>query len=74
MAADHVPGVRAMLVRVQRLELSRSSASPFDAAYGSLDDWEAECQSAMDAGRMDSRDMPGVVMAVRRWHTEGLWR
>ena len=73
-AADHVSGVRAMLARVQRLEHSRSCTSPFESAYGSLLAWEADCQSAMDAGRMDSRDVPLVVTAVRRWHGEGVWR
>lgn len=64
-----------MLARVSRLERSKvPTASLFEAAFGSLEAWEANCQSAMDEGRMDSLDIPVVVMAVRRWHTEGVWR
>ena len=66
-------GVRSMLARVQRLEQSRSPTSPFERAYGSLDAWEAECRAGIDAGVLDSRDVPVVVMAVRRWHREGAW-
>lgn len=63
-----------MLARVQRLEHSRSPVSPFEAAYGSLEAWEAECQSGIDEGRLDPTDMPVVMMAIRRWHEEGAWR
>lgn len=66
-------GVRAMLARVQRLEQARSQTSPFERAFGSLADWEAECQSGIGEGRLDSRDMPVVMMALRRWHSEGVW-
>ena len=66
-------GVRAMLAKVQRLEQSRSPISPFERAWGSLAEWEVECQSGIDEGRLDSRDMPVVMMALRRWHSEGAW-
>jgi hypothetical protein len=62
-----------MLARVQRLEQARSPTSPFERAFGSLDAWEGGCQSGIDAGLLDSRDMPVVMMAVRRWHREGAW-
>lgn len=65
--------VRAMLGRVQRLEQSRSPTSHFERAFGSLDAWEADCQSGIDAGLLDPQDMPVVMMAVRRWHREGAW-
>lgn len=64
--------VRAMLARVQRLEQGRTPTSPFVLGYGSLDAWEAGCQSGMDAGHLDPRDMPIVMMAVRRWHRD-IW-
>lgn len=63
-----------MLARVQRLEQARRPTSPFEVAFGSLDDWEAECQSGIDAGTLDPTDVPFVMKAVRRWHTEGAWR
>ena len=67
--------VRALLIRVSRLERSKApTASLFEAAFGSLEAWEAECQSGIYEGRLDSRDIPVVVMAVRQWHTEGVWR
>ena len=62
-----------MLARVQRLEQSRSPTSAFELAFGSLADWEDECQSGIDDGQLDSRDMPVVVAAIRRWHNEGVW-
>ncbi len=68
--------VRAMLVRVRRLEQeqARAPASPFEHAYGSLNAWESECRAGVDAGRLDRTDMLVVVMAVRRWHgPEGPW-
>ena len=48
--------------------------SPFERAWGSLADWEAECQSGIEEGRLDARDMPVVVMALRRWHSQEVWR
>jgi hypothetical protein len=66
--------VRAMLARVQRLEQARRPTSPFEIWFGSVDAWEAECQSGIDAGLLDRTDVPFVMMAVRRWHSEGAWR
>jgi len=65
--------VRAMLARVQRLEQVRAPSSPFELAYGSLGAWEAECLANIDAGLLDPIDMPTVLMAVRRWHSDGVW-
>jgi len=62
-----------MLARVQRLEQARRTTSPFELWFGSLEAWEAECQSEIDAGVLDLKDMPVVMMAVRRWHCEGAW-
>ena len=62
-----------MLARVRRLEAGRTAVSPFERAWGSLADWEAECQSGIDEGRLDARDVPVVMMALRRWHSEGAW-
>lgn len=66
--------MRSMLTRVRRIELARTPAlSPFETAYGSLDAWEAECQAGIDTGQLDPRDMPVVMLSVRRWHREGVW-
>ena len=62
-----------MLARVRRLEYSRSPISLLERAWGSLAEWEAECQSGIDEGRLDARDVPVVMMALRRWHSEGVW-
>jgi len=62
--------VRSLLGRVARLEQSRAPRSPFALAYGSLGAWEDEVQFGIDAGQLDSRDMPAVIATVRRWHAE----
>lgn len=62
-----------MLARVQRLEQSRGAISPFALAYGSLDACDEDWQSSIDNGLLDPRDMPVVMMAVRRWHRDGVW-
>ncbi|GLT01587.1 hypothetical protein GCM10007897_29810 [Sphingobium jiangsuense] len=64
--------VRSLLARVQRLEQARTAPrSPFEAAYGSFDAFAAETQAGIDAGQFDSREMPLVLNAIRRWHTDG---
>jgi hypothetical protein len=63
-----------MLARVQRLEQARRPPlSPFELAFGSLEAWEAKCHAGISAGMLDSNDMPVVMMAVRRWHHDGVW-
>lgn len=65
--------VRAMLARVQRLEQSGRTRSPFELEFGSLDAWEAECRAGIEAGELDPRDVPVVILAVRRWHDGRCW-
>ena len=62
-----------MLARVQRLEQARAPVSPFERDYGSLCAWETDCQAGIDAGLLDPRDVAIVVMAVQRWHRDGVW-
>lgn len=63
-----------MLARVQRLEQGRTPGlSPLERAFGSLKGWEAECRAGISAGWLDGNDLPVVVMAVRRWHSDGVW-
>lgn len=63
-----------MLARVRRIEEARAPAlSPFEAMPGGLDAWEAECRAGIDAGYLDGRDVPVVMLAVRRWHRDGAW-
>lgn len=63
-----------MLARVRRIEAVRAPVlSPFEAAYGSLDAWEAHCRAGIDAGDLDGTDVPVVMLAVRRWHRDGAW-
>ena len=65
-------GVRAMLARVRRIEEFRAPAlSPLEAAPGGLDGWEAECRAVIEAGYLDRRDVPAVMLAVNRWHRDG---
>lgn len=65
---------RALLVRVARLEQARAAPqSPIEAMFGSFDAFEAEARAGVDAGKLDSDDMPVVLASLRRWHVEGLW-
>lgn len=63
-----------MLARVQRLEQVRRPTSPFELDYGSLDAFEAEVWADINAGKLDSTDMPVVLGAIRRWHSDGVWK
>jgi hypothetical protein len=72
--------VRAMLARVQRLEQARRAPrSPIEAAYGSLEAWEASVLADVEAGKLDARDMlgesgdGGVLRAIRSWHDQGVF-
>jgi len=66
--------VRSLLARVAKLEQTRQPTSPFVRWFGSLEVWESECQAGIDAGQLDPRDVPVVMLAVRRWHCDGAWR
>jgi hypothetical protein len=67
-------GVRAMLSRVQRLERAGAPLqSPFDIAFGSTAAFCETLQSGADAGELDRRDMVGVIAALTRWDTDGVW-
>lgn len=67
-------GVRSLLSRVARLEQARAAPrSPFEAAYGSLDAFEAEVQADIAAGKLEPVGMAAVLTSIRKWHDEGLW-
>ena len=66
--------VRAMLARVQRLEQVRAPVrSPFVIAFGSFEAFAAECEVAMDAGKLDRADFSHVLRSVARWELDGTW-
>ncbi len=66
--------VQSMLSRVRRLEAARAApVSPFARVYGSMDEFEAEANAGIEAGQLDSVDMPIVVACLRRWDREGVW-
>jgi hypothetical protein len=63
-----------MLSRVRRLERGRAPAlSPFESLYGSLEAFAADVWADVDAGLLDGRDMEVVLLAVTRWHEDGVW-
>lgn len=66
-------GVRSMLARVRRLETARTMVSPFVRAFGSVEAFEADVQTRVDAGALDRRDMADVVACVQRWHRDEVW-
>lgn len=66
--------VRSMLSRVRRLEAARvAPVSPFARVYGSMDAFEAETKAAIEAGQLDTVDMPIVIACLRRWDRAGVW-
>jgi hypothetical protein len=67
-------GTRSMLTRVRRLEQARApTLSPFEAMAGGLDGWVADCAAGVAAGYLDRSDVPMIVLAVQRWHTDRVW-
>ncbi|SMF85655.1 hypothetical protein SAMN06265365_1702 [Tistlia consotensis] len=63
---------RSLLSRVRRLEAARTAPrSAFEHAFGSLEAFTSEVQAGIDAGTFDRIDMPMVLNAIRRWHTDG---
>lgn len=60
--------VRGMLGRVRRLEEER--VPELLAKWGGeqgLAAFEAECMSRVDAGFLDSKDVPDVLAGIRLW-------
>lgn len=60
---------RSLLARARRLQ---DSENPVLAKLGGQQGWEqfqAEAEAGIAAGRYDSRDMPVVVAALRSWLT-----
>lgn len=47
--------------------------SPFAAAYGSFEAFAAECETGMDAGRLDRADFSVVLSSLARWERDGTW-
>ena len=66
--------VRSLLTRVAKLEAARvTPRSPFEVAFGSLDAFADKVNADIAAGKLDSRDVPLVLNAVRNWHRDRLW-
>lgn len=60
--------IRSMLARVAKLEVEQ--VPPLLAKFGGEEGWlafEAEAQAGVAQGRYDSRDMPVIIKALRRW-------
>ena len=62
--------VRAMLARVQRLELTGGSAVA--RLIGPIDEFDAFIRDGVATGKLDSTDAPFVLACVRRWTTIAL--
>ena len=66
--------VRSLLTRVAKLEAARvTPKSPFEVAFGSFGAFEEKVNADIDAGRLDSRDMPMLLGAITKWHRDMLW-
>gem|GEM_PF-1760266 len=67
--------VLSMLQRVKRLEALRSAPkTPFEVSYGSFDAFEAETLTLIDERKLGRADMEAVLVALRRWHADNVWR
>ena len=66
--------VRALLARVNRLEQAKApGATPFELAFGSVEQFAAATQRQIETGFLDASDGMIVVLAVRQWHTDQVW-
>ena len=59
--------VRAMLARVQRLELTGGTA--LARLIGPLDEFDAFIREGVAMGKLDPTDAPFVLACVRHWVT-----
>ncbi|UZK65864.1 hypothetical protein [Sphingomonas sp. M1-B02] len=67
-------GVRSMLARVTRLEVTDAPAqSPFEHIYGSLAGFTQVARAAIKAGTLDRRDGGVLLEIIRRWHADRVW-
>lgn len=75
-AHDHMTSIRSMLARVQRLESKGTTDRPssIEAGFGSLAAFEEHVNAKIAEGRLDQIEMPLVIVAIRRWHADGVWR
>jgi outer membrane murein-binding lipoprotein Lpp len=63
--------VHSLLSRVARLEMQRrKTRSPIQTAYGSYDAFEDKVKADVQAGKLDTVEMPMVLAALRRWQFE----
>ena len=60
--------VRAMLARVQRLELTGGTA--LARLIGPLDEFDAFIRDGIAVGKLDPTDAPVALASVRRWVRE----
>jgi hypothetical protein len=65
-----MPGVRSMLARVRRLEAARAMVSPIQRWFGSVESFEADVRTGVEAGALDRRGMPFVLASGKRWVRE----
>ncbi len=61
-------GVKGLLARVRKLE---PKAGAVARRLGSLEQFNAEVQAGIAAGRYDPVDMPDVAYCIRRWVEQG---
>ena len=63
--------VRGLLARVRRVEAELDvKPSPIEVWYGSFSAFEANVQVSIAKSKLDPIDMPILLTALRRWHSE----
>lgn len=63
--------VGGMLARVRRIEAERAAPlSKIEIWYGSFTAFRAAVEVKISAGMFDSVEMPLVLAALHRWHSE----
>ena len=60
--------VRAMLARVQRLEMTGGTAVA--RLIGPLEEFDAFVRDGIAMGKLDPKDAPVVMASVRRWASD----
>lgn len=65
---------RSLLRQVTALKQGHAPRrTPIEIAYGSMEAFAATTMAEMEAGKLDSVDVPVVLQCLRNWHRDRVW-